>query len=257
MDEIENEANYDASKYRTPDGAPSDMVILTMTTDPKHNDHTLLPRRQLEVLLIKRKGWPFAGQWALPGGFCDEHESMYDCARRELEEETGVKDVYLEYFGVYSEPGRDPRGWIISHAFFALVHEKWLEGRKAADDAEAVALFPVAEALQMNLAFDHNQMLADALQKVREKMLTTTIASEFLPDEFTIRELCQVIRTVVPEFEAQTFIDTISANPSVNHGAIELVVDRQGVPQTTNRYSKQAENLYRFSGEVPQLSIYE
>lgn len=254
-DEIENESNYTSSKYRTPDGAPSDIVMFTITAEDKGTGKKALPERKLEVLLIQRKKWPFEGQWALPGGFCDENESMYDCARRELMEETSVADVHLEYFNVYSEPNRDPRGWILSHAFFALVHERYLADRKAQDDAADVRLFPVDEALAMELAFDHGRILRDALERVRAKMLTTTIAKEFLPEEFTIGELYQVIRTVVPDFEEPNFIRKITSTRS-RHGLLEEAKDEQGKPKQSNRYSQRAAQLYRFTGHVPELSIY-
>ncbi|TVY08638.1 NUDIX domain-containing protein [Paenibacillus cremeus] len=252
---IENESNYNPSKYRTPDGAPSDIVIFTITSTEKSTAKKALPIRELQVLLIQRKKWPFEGQWALPGGFCRETESMYECAQRELREEAGVTDVHMEYFNVYSKPGRDPRGWILSHAFFALVHEQWLLKRRADDDAADVRLVPVEEALRMELAFDHREILTDALSKVREKMLTTTIAREFLPEEFTISELYQVIQTVVPDFEERNFIRKITSTQS-RKGIIEEAKDRHGEPKLSNRYSQRAAQLYRFTDFSPQLSIY-
>jgi 8-oxo-dGTP diphosphatase len=251
----ENEMGYQASKYRTPDGAPADIVIFTITSSEKTSTKKSLPTRELQVLLIQRKQWPYEGQWALPGGFSKETETIQESARRELAEETGVADVHIEYFNVYSTPKRDPRGWIISHAFFALVHERLLENRKAADDAADVRLFPVAEALAMNLAFDHDLILRDALTQIQQKMLTTTIAKEFLPEEFTISELYQVIQTVVPEFQERNFIRKITSTQS-RRGIIEEVVGRDGESKVSNRYSQRAAQLYRFTEYVPQLSIY-
>ncbi|WP_438448047.1 NUDIX domain-containing protein [Gorillibacterium sp. sgz5001074] len=251
----ENETNYSAKKYRTPDGAPSDIVIFTITSRERNTVKKALPVRELQVLLIQRKKWPYEGQWALPGGFSKDTESQYDCAKRELEEETGVADVHMEYFNVYSQPGRDPRGWIISHAFFALVQEKWLADRRADDDAADVRLFPVEEALAMDLAFDHREVLADALEKVRERMLTTTIAKEFLPEEFTISELYQVIQTVVPDFEEANFIRKITSTQS-RRGIIEEVRTPAGQPKLSNQYSQRAAQLYRFTDYAPRLSIY-
>ncbi|CAM4467591.1 NUDIX domain-containing protein [Paenibacillus tarimensis] len=252
--EQENETSYSSSKYRTPDGAPADIVIFTITSS-KQQGKKALPARELEVMLIQRKKWPFEGQWALPGGFCAESESIYECARRELQEETGIADVHMEYLNVYSRPGRDPRGWIISHAFCALVHEDILAGRRADDDASDVRLFPVQEALKMDLAFDHREVLADALERIRERMLTTTIASEFLPEAFTISELYQVIRTVVPDFEEPNFIRKITSTQS-REGIIEGMRDKDGRPILSNRYSQRAAQLYRFTGYLPSLSIY-
>lgn len=253
--EEENASNYHPGRYRTPDGAPSDIVIFTITSEERSGVKKALPDRQLQVLLIQRKKWPFEGQWALPGGFCQEDESMYECARRELEEETGIAELHMDYFNVYSKPKRDPRGWMISHAFLALVHERLLAHRSAADDAADVRLFPVEEAQRMELAFDHNEILLDALTTIRHKMLTTAIAREFLPGEFTISELYQVIQAVVPDFEEPNFIRKITSTKS-REGIIEEVRDDSGKPRLSNRYSQRAAQLYQFSGNVPQLSLY-
>lgn len=254
--EHEHASNYSASKYRTPDGAPADIVIFTITSSEKKGGvKKSLPLRELQVLLIQRKSWPYEGQWALPGGFSNDTETIHDCAKRELEEETGVSDVHIEYFNVYSAPGRDPRGWMISHAFYALVNEKLLLNRRAADDAADVRLFPVEEALAMKLAFDHSLILNDAIKQIQQKMLTTAIAKQFLPDEFTISELYQVIQTVVPEFEERNFIRKITSTQS-REGLIEQVRSRSGEMKMSNRYSQRAAQLYRFTEYVPALSIY-
>nr|WP_027086197.1 NUDIX hydrolase [Cohnella panacarvi] len=247
--------NYSPRKYRTPDGAPADIVIFTITSTPRNTTKRSLPTRDLEVLLIQRRNWPFAGQWALPGGFSNETETIMESAKRELAEETAVEDVHIEYFNAYSTPGRDPRGWIISHAFLALVHERYLANRRADDDAADVRLFKVEEALGMDLAFDHDVILRDALEQIRHRMLTTTIAKEFLPEEFTIGELYQVIRTVVPTFEEKNFIRKITSTQS-RKGLIEEAKDHRGEPLMSNRYSQRAAQMYRFTDYVPRLSIY-
>jgi 8-oxo-dGTP diphosphatase len=255
LSNVEHSDSYSPENFRTPDGAPSDIVIFTITSREKATPKKALPTRELQVLLIKRKVWPYEGKWALPGGFCKETESMYECALRELREEAGVTDVHMEYFNVYSKPGRDPRGWILSHAYFALVHEHKLINRRADTDASDVRLFPLEEALAMELGFDHGDMLRDALAKVREKMLTTTIAREFLPEEFTISELYQVIQTVVPTFEEPNFIRKITSTQS-RQGIIEEARDSEGRPKSSNRYSQRAAQLYRFTEYSPGLSIY-
>lgn len=252
---IENEEIYSVKNYRTPDGAPTDIVIFTIISTEKNTVKKSLPTRELYVMLIQRDVWPYVGKWALPGGFTRETETIFSCAERELKEETGVDNVHLEYFNVYSAPGRDPRGWIISHSFLALVNESLLDNRKAAVDASDVRLFPVNEALSMDLAFDHCQILQDSLQRIRQKMLTTTIAKEFLPDEFTISELYQVIQTVVPEFEEKNFIRKITSTQS-RKGIIEEVTNIDGSLKLSNRFSQRAAQLYRFTDLEPQLSIY-
>jgi 8-oxo-dGTP diphosphatase len=250
------QAAYNASRYRTPDGAPADIVIFTITSEPQPRATKALPRRELQVLLIKRKGWPFEGMWALPGGFSRETESMEETARRELQEEAGIQDVHMEYLQVYSAPGRDPRGWILSHVYVALVQERYLQSRRAADDAAEVGLFPVDEVLEsMELAFDHKQMITDALERIQVQMQITTIAKEFLPMEFTLSELYQVIKTVVPDFQEANFIRKMKSTQS-RSGLLEEVLDASGEPKKSNQYSQRAAQLYRFTGITPKLSLY-
>jgi len=247
--------HYSASEFRTPDGAPTDIVVFTITSTEKPGAKKSLPIRKLEVMLIRRKKWPFEGLWALPGGFTKETESVQACAERELLEETGVSDVHLEYFNVYSEQGRDPRGWMISHAFFALVQERYVASRRTSDEASEVCLMPVEEALAIELAFDHGTIIRDALNRIRLQMLTTTIAKEFLPEQFTISELYQVIRTVVPTFEESNFIRKVTSTQS-RKGILEEVRGADGKPAMSNKYSQRPAQLYRFTDYTPELSIY-
>lgn len=253
--DIESASDYQANQYRSPDGVPTDIVVFTITSTEKQGAQKSLPVRTLQVMLIQRKKWPFAGKWALPGGFTRDTETVHECAKRELLEETGVAAVHLEYFNVYSSLGRDPRGWMISHAFFALVQEAYLADRQTSDEASDVKLLPVEEALTMDLAFDHRFIMQDALNQIRRKMLTTTIAKEFLPEQFTISELYQVIRTVVPTFEEKNFIRKITSTQS-RKNILEEVRDSNGQLVMSNRYSQRPAQLYRFTDYSPELSIY-
>jgi 8-oxo-dGTP diphosphatase len=108
------------------------------------------------VLLIRRKSDPFAGSWALPGGFVDENERLADAARRELVEETGVPAADLEQLYTAGDPGRDPRGWTVSVAYLAQVDPNAIKP-VAADDAEEVGWWPLDELPP--LAFDHAMIL--------------------------------------------------------------------------------------------------
>lgn len=123
-----------------------DVVIVTRDPDPR-------------VLLIRRKKDPFAGTWALPGGFVDPGETLAAAAARELREETGVVGADLEQLAAFGDPGRDPRGWTVSVAFLARVDA----GTKAtaADDAAEAGWYPLDTPPQP-LAFDHDQILARA-----------------------------------------------------------------------------------------------
>ncbi|MHB2019296.1 MAG: NUDIX domain-containing protein, partial [Candidatus Xenobia bacterium] len=101
------------------------------------------PGRQLQALLIERKYPPFEGNWALPGGFVLPEESLEEAARRELEEETGVTDVYLEQLFTFGDVGRDPRGRVITVAWFALIAAD--RRLHATTDASRAAWFSVSE----------------------------------------------------------------------------------------------------------------
>lgn len=107
----------------------------------------------------------------------------------------------------------------------------------------------------MDLAFDHREILTDALHEIRKKMLTTTIAKQFLPEEFTISELYQVIQTVVPDFEERNFIRKITSTQS-RKGIIEESKDLNGELKQSNQYSQRAAQLYHFTDVEPQLSMY-
>lgn len=118
------------------------------------------------VLLIRRQKEPFAGSWALPGGFVDENERLADAARRELQEETGVTGADLEQLYTAGDPGRDPRGWVVSVAYLAQVDPQAVKP-VAADDADGVGWFPL-DALPP-LAFDHAMLLARARARLEDR----------------------------------------------------------------------------------------
>src|SRR5260221_2951434 len=130
--------HYDASKYERP-SVTVDVVMMS------------LRQRDLQVLLVKRRSWPYEGMWAIPGGFVNMQESLEEAAKRELQEETGVQDVYLEQLYTFGEPRRDPRTRVIIAVYLALLDSARLQVR-AADDAADVGWFPVYDLPE--LAFD-------------------------------------------------------------------------------------------------------
>jgi len=140
----------------------------------------------LKVLLIQRKGAPFKGRWALPGGFVRIDESVDDCALRELEEETGIRDVYLEQLYTFGAPGRDPRERVISVAYFALTPCQGLS-LKAGTDAAAAAWYGIDDLPE--LAFDHQGIIEKARERLTAKMEYSTLGLMFMPDEFTLSEV--------------------------------------------------------------------
>jgi 8-oxo-dGTP diphosphatase len=150
----------------------------------------------LQVLLIRRKYPPFQGMWAIPGGFVGIAESLDDAARRELEEETGVRDVYLEQLYTFGKPDRDPRGRVITVAYFALVPAAAIRPRPGDDAAEA-RWWPT-HALPP-LAADHADILAYALKRLRYKLEYTAVGFELLPDTFTLTELQAAYETILGE----------------------------------------------------------
>jgi len=173
--------HYDASKYDRP-SVTVDVVILS------------LRQKDLQVLLVKRRSWPYEGMWAIPGGFVNMDESLETAAKRELQEETGVQDVYLEQLYTFGDPGRDPRTRVITVVYFALLDSERLQVR-AASDAGDVGWFSVYSLPP--LAFDHEKILQYALNRLRGKLEYTTIAFSLLPEQFTLRELQRVSEIIL------------------------------------------------------------
>ena len=114
--------NYDVTKYERP-SVTVDVLMMS------------LRQRDLQILLIKRAAWPYEGMWAIPGGFVNIDESLESAAKRELQEETGVQDVYLEQLYTFGDPGRDPRTRVITVVYFALLDSERLQVKAATDAA--------------------------------------------------------------------------------------------------------------------------
>jgi 8-oxo-dGTP diphosphatase len=153
-----------------------------------------LDEEALRVMLIERDLKPFRGMWAIPGGFVRKGESLEGAARRELKEETGIKAVFLEQLYTFGDPGRDPRGWVVSVAYYALVSpDKHLI--LASTDARRARWFPVNRLPR--LAFDHARILETALNRVRGKLTYAPIGFELLPEKFTIKQLQKVYEIVL------------------------------------------------------------
>jgi len=151
--------------------------------------------RSLHLLLIRRLAKPFQNRYALPGGFVLEHESVDAAAARELHEEAGVDQVYLEQLYTFGDPKRDPRGRVVTVAYYALVpHTQVLQ---AGTDASDAAWFPVADL--PSLAFDHRKIVEYAHQRIRNKLDYTGVGFELLPEKFTLGELQSVHEAILGE----------------------------------------------------------
>jgi 8-oxo-dGTP diphosphatase len=176
--------NYDPSQF-PPFAVTVDVVILTMS------------RGSLHVLLVRRGEAPFQGMWAIPGGFKRAVETLDEAARRELREETGVDAAsLLAQFGAYGDPGRDPRMNVVTVAYLAVLRD--VGALVAGTDAAAAALVPVSEVLneRLELAFDHRQIVRDAVERVRVELEVSGIATAFVGTTFTLAELRAVYEAV-------------------------------------------------------------
>jgi 8-oxo-dGTP diphosphatase len=148
----------------------------------------------LQVLLVKRGVPPFEGQYAIPGGFIREGESLEEAALRELYEEAGVRNVFLEQLYTFGDPKRDPRGRVITVAYYALIASDKLSLVAGADAAEA-QWFPVNNLPP--LAFDHRSILDYAIERLRNKLEYTTVGFQLLPEKFTLGELQAVYEAIL------------------------------------------------------------
>jgi 8-oxo-dGTP diphosphatase len=168
-------------KYERP-GLTVDCVVFGLEED------------QLQILLIERGNEPFKGQWAFPGGFVHVDETLEDAARRELQEEAGIKKVYLEQLYTFGTIDRDPRERIVSVSYFALVRPSSLE-LHASSDASDVRWFPMKSL--PDLAFDHNHILDVAYQRLQGKVRYQPIGFELLPEKFKLTQLQKVYETLL------------------------------------------------------------
>lgn len=153
-----------------------------------------LDEGDLQVLLIRRGLEPFVGRWALPGGFVHLDETLEEAARRELEEETGLRKVFLEQLFTFGAIDRDPRQRTVTVAYYALV--KLSDHRvKAATDAADAAWFAVTDL--PDLAFDHREIFDVALARLKAKVRYQPIGFELLPRKFTLTQLQRMYETIL------------------------------------------------------------
>jgi 8-oxo-dGTP diphosphatase len=190
-------------------------------------------RGELKVLLTKRGIEPYFGKWAFPGGFIQEKETSDDCARRKLFEEAGLINIFLEQLYTFSNVDRDPRYRVISIAYYALVKstDYVLE---AGIDIEDVQWFSLDKA--KDLAFDHNQILSVAIERLKGKIRYQPIGFELLPEQFTLPDLHKLYETIL-----QRDIDRGNFRKKIL--SMGLLIDHSD--KQTNRHSRGAK-IYSF-----------
>lgn len=149
---------------------------------------------KLKILLIERGLEPYKGRWAFPGGFVDMEETIDAAAMRELQEETGLKNVFMEQLCTFGGVDRDPRGRVVSVAYFALVN-KINSQVKAGDDASNAKWFTISETPQ--LAFDHDMILRVAFNRLKGKIKYQPIGFELLPEKFTLSQLQHLYEVIL------------------------------------------------------------
>ena len=221
--------NYDDSKYKKP-SVTVDMLIFTIN-NVKSKNYRALDDKKLQILMIKRKDFPFKDHWAIPGGFANVDESIKDSACRELKEETNLDNVYMEQLYTWGDLNRDPRTRVVSTAFIALVDKNRLTEMinpnacwfdvilfEEKDNIVDISLTNGVETINLSikkvlrekttdrysfkakknvLAFDHDLVVLAGLERLKNKLNYTDIVFNMMPEYFTLGELQQVYEVIL------------------------------------------------------------
>lgn len=201
----------------------NDVVIFT-TVDKMHEDKRKVPKKGIQVLLIKRDEEPFIDKWSLPGGFVDYDKDIDTCVQEKLQAKTGITNIYMEQLYTYGSVDRDNRGRVVSVAYMALVkkediisqisHNKdnkesewfWIDiNRDKNNNIINISFISETEKITVNdLAFDHKKIILDALNRIQNKIEYTDIAFHLVSKYFTVKEL-QMVYECILGHEIQAF----------------------------------------------------
>ena len=188
----------------------------------------------IKVLLIQRGIEPFKGKWAFPGGFMKIDETAEDCAKRELEEETGLKNTSVEQFYTFTDVNRDPRERVITIAHYALVR---LSEVKGGDDATFAQWFSMDEI--PSLAFDHDRILRMAINQLKERICFNPIGFDLLPEVFTMSKLQNLYEAILEvKFDRRNFYNKM----------LKLGILSEAEPRPKNA-SRRTPSKYRFNSD--------
>lgn len=194
---------------------------------------------ELKALLVKRNVEPFKDKWALPGGFVRANETLEDAAKRELVEETGVKEEYLEQLYTFGEPKRDPRGRVITVAYMALVNSDEIKLKATTDTSEA-EWFSIGKIPA--LAFDHKKILEYALKRLRWKFEYTAVAFSLLQDKFTISQIQDIYEIVFEKkFDKRNFAKKLHA--------LKILKEEEILKEVSHRPPR----LYSLKKNIPEI----
>ncbi|MBL1209021.1 NrtR DNA-binding winged helix domain-containing protein [Geminocystis sp. GBBB08] len=220
--------NYDPTIFDRP-STSVDIVIFTVFHET------------LQVLLVQRANYPFKNQWALVGGFIDldNDETLEDTAKRKLEEKTGVKTSYLEQCFTIGNKNRDPRGWSVTTVYFALLphHNIKLTPGKGAINIKWSSI--MKNKVIESLAFDHSEILRQAIERLRNKVLYTSLPAYLMPEKFTLGDLQKVYEIILDHtLETKSFRRRI-AKADILEETTEMRQD-----------SKRPAKLYRLKNDI-------
>jgi len=243
MTEKEFLSKYNPNEYEKP-SVTADILVFTINE-----------QQQLELLLIKRGGHPYQGKWAIPGGFVGIDEAVDTAAKRELAEETGLTDLYLEQLYTFGAVQRDPRMRVISVAYMALVPQNKLNLRAGDDAAEAKVFQVMIDNWELgftggdgiyltsaDLAFDHEEIIRIGLNRLAGKLDYTNIGFEFLenPDCFTIYEFKQIYDAIKGKASDLGNFRRMFKKRYLDEGTVSEL------NETSTKYSKKEAKCYRY-----------